>query len=299
MGHEELLDAVAIHIPGRDAHARLRPTDRVERQPQAEGALQELPGRDLQPGEVGFSVVGHVDVGPAVLVEIAEQQAEALARARGDTGLGAHVAESSVALIVIEHVRHTGEALGAGKIGQAVVVQITGHEQIEEPVRVVIEEAGGSAPTLGRHSRRLTDLLEATVPGVQEQAVWAEAGHVEVEVAVVVEVSDRHPHAVALVSGPSPVGDGREATVRSLAIKQVCGPRPPAPSTHQVQIKVAVALEIEQGAATAHAVGHVEGARERTRGDAVEAHSGRPVHEPRARGRRRAPAGRAGGQQDR
>lgn len=169
--------AVSVQVPRSHAHARLRPSEGVERQTQGEGALLEAPRDDLHPGEVRLPVIGHVDVRAPVPVEVAQREAEPLAHAAGDAGLGAHVAEGPVALVAIEDVGETGEALRTGEVGQTVraaagrfvvVLEVASHEQVEEPVAVVVEETGRGAPAGGRHSRCLGDLLETTVAVVPE-----------------------------------------------------------------------------------------------------------------------------------
>src|SRR5579884_3048871 len=104
-----------------------------------------------------IGVIGDVDVGPAILIQIEHNYAEALAWLQA--GLTADVAESAVAVVeeelVQERIELAGRANIAGEAGpesratrivREGPVHVLGHNQIGVAVAVEVRESGAGAP---------------------------------------------------------------------------------------------------------------------------------------------------------
>ena len=122
------------------------------------------------------------------------------------------------------------------------------------PVVVVVEKdtTPGHPRVVG--PRGHADVVERAVPVVHEHRAGVEVGDVQVQVAVVVDVSDVHTHAVALVVQPRHEGQIQERAVPLVAVKLVglVG------VVGQVEVLVPVVVVIEEDAS--HADARVEGA---------------------------------------
>src|SRR2546423_11885958 len=103
------------------------------------------------------AIIGDVDVGPAVVVEVGANDAEAGSESRADAGGFGDVRESAVATIVEEArgngLVHFGSAIVAlAGGGEALLValngevEIVGDEEIEAAVAVVVDPGGAGAP---------------------------------------------------------------------------------------------------------------------------------------------------------
>ena len=156
---EQILVAVAIDVCRVDAHAPLRLPRPIHGHACQQRIVFEDAGATLvDPQLVRVAVVGDVQIGPAVAVEVGRQDAESSRRtsapmpgARGDVG------EGSVAIVVQQPVGHrvvddgiAVVARGAGGKAPALHVRpevdVVGDEQIEPAVPVVVEEGRARAP---------------------------------------------------------------------------------------------------------------------------------------------------------
>ena len=154
--------------------------------------------------EVAHRVVRDVDVGLAVAVVIAERHAETLAGRIGDAGLLRDVGERAVAVVAVQPIRHPVEhrrmavhpisvfGVPAVRIVGDPVVEVVDDVEVEEAVAIDVDEAGAGAPLGGRagDARGRRHVVERAVAVVPVERVRAERRHVEIEIAVVVEVSD-------------------------------------------------------------------------------------------------------------
>ena len=98
---EQIEIAVAVEIADADAHARLDPAGGVQGAAALDRFLLERAVVLVDPELGRLFVVGDEDVGPAVAGEIGADDAPA-ARWCVDPGLGRHVGERAVAVVVIE-----------------------------------------------------------------------------------------------------------------------------------------------------------------------------------------------------
>ena len=167
----------------------------------------------------GARVVGHVDVGPAVVVVVEHEGGEAEGR-RGlqDTSALRHVRERAVRVAVVEDVRrapqsggaaHDDEALPgavlsgcARRVANRVVVgQVRGDEEVQAAVAVVVEEGAARAVAIGRDQARRPRRVAEDAPAlVPVQHALAVVGDEQVHAPVVVVVAGADALAPAGIS---------------------------------------------------------------------------------------------------
>src|SRR6266481_6216475 len=102
MGDVNVLEAAAVDVGGIDAHASfvaavLAGRDTGDERDVFEGAVVIVEKKKIGPG-----VVGDGDVGPAVVVEVRENDAHAFCFGLADAGGIADVGEGAVMIVVIE-----------------------------------------------------------------------------------------------------------------------------------------------------------------------------------------------------
>src|ERR1035441_9366122 len=103
MGLEDIQVAVRVEVSRGQAHARLFLSVLAERQAGFQALLGERAVTIVVEQQAGRGIAGHVDIGPAVAVEIGRRRGEGIARLHGgDAGLTAHVGEGAVAVVVAE-----------------------------------------------------------------------------------------------------------------------------------------------------------------------------------------------------
>ena len=106
-------------------------------------------------------------------------------------------------------------------------IHITGHEEVEVAVIVVIEEPGARTPSASDNSGALRYVGERAVPIVMVERVPSIACHVDVFETIIVVVTHRHTHRIVALRHPSEAGffrHIRECAVGVLMIKPV--PKP-------------------------------------------------------------------------
>ena len=170
----------------------------------------------------GGGIVGHIDVGPAIVIEVGGEHAETeVAVGLQDAGLRAHVGEGAVAVVVVEDVGvavETGRSAGdhhafvetrAGlrhRRGLQVHVDVVGDEEIELAVAIVIDEGAARAPArlLACDAGLLADVGEGAVAVVVVENVLAVVGDEQVVAAIVVVVADADALAPAASASARP-----------------------------------------------------------------------------------------------
>src|SRR3989441_4273970 len=172
--------AVEVVIGGGDAHAGLGLAVGREGAAGFDGDIGERAVPFVLIERAGLRVVGDVNVGPAVVVEIGGEDAEAeSAVGLQDAGGFGDVGEGAVAVVVIEDVFAAGQAgraagdhdafveagarFGNGR-GSEVEINVIGDEEIEAAVAVVVHEsaAGASAVAAAGDAGLGADLGEGT-----------------------------------------------------------------------------------------------------------------------------------------
>src|SRR5215510_185912 len=159
----------------------------------------------------GGRVIRDIDIGPAVVVEVAHQHAQAVGtRCFQDAGLLGNVSEGSVAIVVEEDVHAALQAWRAARHRQTFVearpgfrqrsglgieVNVIGYEQVEAPVFIVVEESATCVPALfagasiGGDAGLFRDVGERAVAVVAPQRAIAPVGDKQVIPSVVVVIS--------------------------------------------------------------------------------------------------------------
>ena len=182
----------------------------------------------------GGGIVGNINVGPAVVVEIGSQHAESVRAvgAENSRRLG-NVGERSVAVVVVENVlaalqsrrsarhHHTLVEARAGLRHRRrcqIEIDVVGDEQIELPVAIVVDEGAACVPAraFARHAGLLADVGERAVAVVVVQNILAEVGDEQIVPSVVVVVADANalsPAGVRDAGLRGHVGEGAVAIV--------------------------------------------------------------------------------------
>src|SRR5271163_4850731 len=96
---------------------------------------------------------------------------------------------------------------------------VTRYEQIQMAVVVVIEKAGGAAPTASLYTRLGGDVCKGAITIVVIQSILSVVRDVQIGKAIIVVIADRHAHAVVAVARirqTSFLGDVRETPIRIL-----------------------------------------------------------------------------------
>ena len=110
MGDEEIVVAVAVEVAGVDAHAASACAVGVDRAAREQRFVGEGAVAAVEPEEVGLHVVGDEEVGVAVAVEVAGDDAQRRPAAVGEPAARRDVLEGAVAAVAVE-------AIGHGRVG--------------------------------------------------------------------------------------------------------------------------------------------------------------------------------------
>ncbi len=119
VGHEEVEVAVAVVVARVDAHRRLGEAVGIQRAAGEQGLVAEGAVALVEPQLVGRAVVGHVEVDPAVAVEVGGHRAQGLAVDGGQARGRRHVVEGAVAPVPVEAVGHRPVDVGMAVVGSA------------------------------------------------------------------------------------------------------------------------------------------------------------------------------------
>src|SRR5215472_1312397 len=155
--------AVAIVVGGRDAHSRLRLSVRAIGGAGFNGDIGERAVVIVAVKRRRRGVVGDVDIGPGVVVEVANQNTEAIgARRFEDAGFLADVGERAVAVVVKQDILRPLQAWGTAghqdafvhtrpgfgqRSGFGIEVDVVGDEKVQVAVLVVVDESTAGVPT--------------------------------------------------------------------------------------------------------------------------------------------------------
>src|SRR2546425_10566760 len=239
IGFDDVEIAVEIVIDSGDAHAGLGLAVGREGAAGLDGDVRERAVLFVLIERAGLRVVGDVDVGPAVVVEIGGENAEAegavgLQNTRGFGDIG----EGAIAVVVIEDIfaaRQAGRAagdhdafveagagFGNGRRGE-VEVNVIGDEEIEAAVAVVVHEGAAGVPALAIacDAGLGADVGEGAIAVVVVETVFAEVGDEEVVEAVVVVIADANalsPAGMNEAGFDGDIGEGGVAIVFEEAI---------------------------------------------------------------------------------
>jgi hypothetical protein len=281
--HHQVVAAVTVVVAGVDPHAGLRVAVRRQRAPGEQRHLLERAVMLVDPQLVAGPVVGDVEVGPAIAVEVVGHDAQRGTVHRAEAGTRRNVLEGAVAAVVEEAPGHRvglhrGAPAGlpgggvASLVGGIAEADVVAHVEVQPAVAVVVEERGADCPVRVGGAALLGHVGEGAVAVVVPQLRPAQAGQVDVGEAVVVEVAHRDSHAIAGGPDAALLGDVGEPelalAVRSDAEVVVEEPRalqrvrlrvrPQRSALHQEDVHPAVVVVVDQGRAGAHDLGHIE-----------------------------------------
>ncbi len=309
---DHLIVAVVRHI---DAHRPGRGAVGVERQAHLDTLLLEGSVAPVVEDEVLDGVVGDDHVGPAVRVQVHEGQAECFRNrcSRGaldlQSGFARDIDEAAVTLIAqkrqVSTAKIQGRAIRAadsrdsevdGPIDLSRPLDVVANEEIQIPVVVGVEKPRARSPTGGvpRDAGQFGHVGE--VPAVvAEQVIGPHRRDEQIGVAVRIVITDRDTHPVQAQVEARLGGDVLE--VPSAVIAEECQGRwlrvidriaRPTRCVDQQQIRVVVAVVVEEGGTRSHRLGHqlcaarsvfVNEVDSRCAGDVREAHIGRPLRQ--------------------
>ena len=105
VGDHHILSTVAIVVAGIDAHPRPSLAVAGDRHTRTERGFHETQLAGVAKQEVGDAVVGDEHVGPAVIVIVGDDDAEAVAAIGADARRGTDVGEDAASVVAIERVR--------------------------------------------------------------------------------------------------------------------------------------------------------------------------------------------------
>ena len=135
---------------------------------------------------------------------------------------------------------------GIGARPASDVVDVVDYHQVEPAVGVVIDEAGRCTPGGIVQASLLGDVGERAVAVVPEQPDSAVFGEEDIGPAVVVDVADRHPHAVAGDVEARTRAHVGEAPIRSLAKEPVGRARMGTTVLQKVDVEPTIVIEIKK-----------------------------------------------------
>ena len=151
--------------------------------------------------------------------------------------------------------------LGPARLGGGggIEIDIVGHEEVDQPVAVVVEKAAGRPPAsaVAGDPSLFGNIFERAVPLVAIQDVLAPVGHEQVVVSVVVIVSDATALPPSRMRQACILGHVGERTV-PIVVKQVACRLPPlrealkGGSIHQEDVEPPVMVVIEECDAAPH-----------------------------------------------
>src|SRR5260221_188858 len=267
----EVLEAAAVDVGGVDGHACFVAAVFAGGDAGDEGDVFEGAVVIVEEKKIGPGVVGDGDVGPAVAVEIGENDAHAFCFGLADAGGIADVGEGTVVIVVVELQflaaivagiavgAIAGTFLAAPEIVFGRPVDVIENDEIEIAVVVVIEPggAGGPAAFVGDTSF-CGDIGEGTVAVVVIKDGAVVAGDVEVGKAVVIVIGDGDSLAVVIFRGDAGlIGDIGECSVTVVVIERgterVIGlVKIGGAGLDEIEVHEAVLIVVESGDAGAH-----------------------------------------------
>ena len=99
-------------------------------------------------------------------------------------------------------------------------VNVTRNEKIHVAIAIIIAPRGAGTEAAAAHTRLIRYILKFTTAQVAIKSITVISGDVEIQLAVIVEIRDRHTHAPAATSEPGIAGDVFELSVRLLVVQR-------------------------------------------------------------------------------
>ncbi len=264
--HHQVEPAVAVEVGDPDAHAPLDGAVGVEGAARPGADLLEAAAPEIAVEPVRRAVVGDVEIGQAVVIEIESGHVHRVAGGLVEQpGRRGRLAEAAGAVVQVEAVRRRRQPARAvhhqhpvapparatgGRDVRPGGVDVTGDVEVVIAVAVGVEEGTADTPGVVARRQRLGGPVgEAAVAAVDQQDVAAERGHVEVGAAVAVDVADAAALAVDRQPGAGALADVLERAVAQVAVEPaaVAAARVPGQPVggDEVEILIAVAVVVQ------------------------------------------------------
>jgi hypothetical protein len=215
----------------------------------------------VDPQVIGCSIVGDEDIRPAIAIEVGAHHPQSGSGSGGQAGRDCHVLEAhalagrpnaQVAEQPGDLSRKRGWSAvfafpaGGGAGQRRVVLHVIDHDEVEPAIAVVVEESSRGPPRRVVQAGLFGDLGEGAVAVVQEQPHSPVAGDEHVAEAIVVHVTDGHPHAVVGDVQSGILADVLERAIRHLLEELVLCSALTA-IVQQVDVQPPVVVEVEEG----------------------------------------------------
>ena len=210
MSQKNIFGAVTVEIGDIDPHSRFGHSVGVDCASAHIGLVLESAVFLVDPQLIRITVIGDVDVRPAVAVQVGGDDAQSCPVRTGNARLYRDVFEGAVTTVAVED---TGDGLvcrGCTVVACArarialliildTVIDVVGDIEIEKAVAIIIEECCACPPLAAPcDARSCRHIGEGSIAVVMKELIGcAEMGDEYVDASVVVEVADRHTHAVS------------------------------------------------------------------------------------------------------
>lgn len=259
--HQQVGPPVPVGIAHRRPHRPRRLPQGVEGHPHFRPHLGKPPLPVVQEQQVGRKIVRQVEIHVPVQIQIPRSHRHRPMARDPDAGGFAHVLESPVAPVPVEHVelrlvRQRVRKSVRLKIQPVLRIerQIVRHEQIQPAVLIDVDEHRPDPGPGIPHLRPVGDVLERPVTPVPVQLVLPHTGHVQIRTPVVVVVARRGGGPVPRPRHPGPGRHVLEGPVAPVAVQPVrlphhAGPRFRHPlqrtAVHQKDVHPPIPVEIQ------------------------------------------------------
>ena len=274
IGLHEVEPSIVIVVPPGHSHPRLFHPVLREGHAASGGRLAELSPTEVLVEQARGPVARDIQVLVSIVVDVGEGHSQRAAQRRGDSARFRDVLEGPVSAVAVEDVADGVVMAGravladplsrrlqppvAGNVVLASMVHVVRDIEVNEAVAVHVGEgAGGIRCDDPRHARLFRDVREGEIAVVPVEHVGpVEARHVEIDVAVIVDVRPAHAELVARIPKPRPargvdevprpVVDVEDAVRRGIGSLSDDGRL-----VQQVEISVPVAIRVEEDRAGA------------------------------------------------
>ncbi len=176
------------------------------------------------------AVIGEVNVRCAVQVIIERGHGHRPLALHFDARAFAHILKSSAAQVPIQAVMFRGirqwPGVGALRVKSGFEIRVVGevirNKQIQQSVAVDIQEHRANARSgLIRYARLLRHILEGAVAAIPIQNGFPDIDHIQVRVAVVIEVRRAHPGPISKTGNAGFLGHVLKRAVFQIVIEPV------------------------------------------------------------------------------
>jgi hypothetical protein len=220
---------------------------------------------------VRLGVVGHDDVGPAVLVVIQQRNTERLRAGVENSGRRGDVLEGTVAAIAEQPAGFTAVRLWCA-VGLLLAVETAEHipigrpadviadEQVQAPIAIDVDpHRRGAECGTATEAARPGDIDEASLSGVAKQPALPDTRDEQIREAVVVEVADGHAHAVQFDVEAGRSRDVGKGAVPVVPVERKRGPLAlvpgPIAAVHEQDVLPPITVVVEKRATRSECLG--------------------------------------------